>query len=111
MGPATRGIALPSSKPGFSSSCCVPPSALYVKRSRSKGTARLKFVLSPTERPKGTKAAGAAVIPVGVKVAYPPSVKGAKGLIWVRAYSPKFPPLTPVSEGLYELKPAVPGIG
>ncbi len=59
---------------------------------------------------KATRAAQAAVIPVGVKVVYPKSVGGTEGLLWVKAYDKSFPPLTPISEGVYRLAPPVRGI-
>lgn len=53
---------------------------------------------------------GADVIPVGIKKVYPPTVGGARGLIWIRAYDTSFPPLRLLSEGVYKLAPPVPGI-
>jgi hypothetical protein len=44
------------------------------------------------------------VIPMGIKAL-------AGGLVWIVEFDPSFPPLTQVSEGVYQLKPTVPGIG
>jgi hypothetical protein len=43
------------------------------------------------------------VVPMGVKAL-------SDGLIWIVEFSPLFPPLASVSEGLYRLQPPVPGI-
>lgn len=49
-------------------------------------------------------APGTPVIPVGVK-----ALTG--GLVWVVEFAVNFPPLTKLSEGVYQLTPPVPGIG